>query len=712
MAFNLGINIVETEGRASPAIAGAPTSVAGLVLRSRRGPADRAARVSSFQQFTARFGGHTSLFAGAYCVEGFFQNGGQEAWIARVVGSDAAAATMNLKARDGATDTLLVAAAYRGAADAGAWGNDLYVETRDDPAFATRLTATLAGNQPARLAGSAVAGAIDLAPVAGAPRSVTFAIDQPATSFVIALDAATLPVPAQASLPEVAAAINAQAGTRVVASVADGALLIVSRSKGAGSRVEVTASVGDTADRLGFAAANRLATGTAGANNDYTQAQVAGNAGLSVGDWVRIHDGISESWHLITAVTQQTDAGVTRYFVGFAQPAAADRHEYRVEDRATLSTAEFDLIVSQTNPVDGRAQVVETWEKLTLDRRAANFAPARVNDSRTGSAYVAVGDLISPFAGPATPAAVKGVRLAAGSDGSNPSTTDYRDALARFDTIAVQLLAAPEYMPAGMMAAVTRAGLDYCAGPGKGDCMFVGHTPPELDQENAKAFGQDLRAAKAFGALYWPWITVNDPVSGGPTRLIPPTGHVMGVYARTDQTRGVWKAPAGQDAILRGVLAVERDLTEIDHTDLVKNGSVNGIRALRGTGIVIDSSRTLSTDTRWLYVNVRLLFNYVKASLREGLRWVKQEPNRESLWNRIRFNTVTPFLLRLYQDGAFGPGAPEDTFTVICGPENNPPDEITLGNLHIDVFFFPSRPAETIVISIGQQDGRSSADER
>jgi phage tail sheath protein FI len=174
----------------------------------------------------------------------------------------------------------------------------------------------------------------------------------------------------------------------------------------------------------------------------------------------------------------------------------------------------------------------------------------------------------------------------------------------------------------------------------------------------------------------------------------------------------VWKAPAGDEAVVRGALAVEQDVTDEDHTDLVKNGSVNGIRAIPGAGVIADASRTLSTDTRWLYVNVRLLFNYVKVSLRDGLRWVRQEPNREALWGMVKFGTVSPFLMRLYQGGAFGPGTPAETFTVICGPENNPPDQIALGNLRIEVYFYPSRPAETIVIIVGQQDSGATAAER
>lgn len=676
MAFNIGINVVETDGKSTPAIAGAPTSVTGMLLRSRRGPTDQAVRVSSFQGFVARFGGYDARFSGAYAVDGFFQNGGREAYVARVVGAGSAAASVTLQDRAG-NDTLTVTAGYRGSIEPGTWGNDLYVRVTDNPVFSTQLAATLEGNQPARLQGEPLPAALDLSPPAdGTPHTLTIEVDDPAVEFVVTLDSTTLPVPAQANAQDVVDAINAQAGSRLVAQVVGGGILLVSRAKGEDSRVTVGGADAETRALLGFPDGNTSASGAAGANPPYTGAQVRSLAGLSVGAFVRLDDGITSDWRQITALVEGDDgAGNPVYTVQWGEPPEAERNEYRVEDGATLSTCEFDLSVLVQSAADPAPQVVETWEKVTLD--------------------------------PAALTRVEGV------EGVDPSTADYRAALALFDSAAIQLLIAPEVMPDGMLAAVTRAALDYCAGPTKGDCMFIGHTPPGRDAAGAKAFGQDFRAAKVYGALYWPWVTVTDPIGAGPnpTRVVPPTGHVAGVYARVDQTRGVWKAPAGNEATIRGALAVERDLTDVDHTDLVKNGSVNGIRRIRGTGIVIDASRTLSTDTRWLYVNVRLLFNYVKASLRDGLRWVKQEPNRDTLWNKVKYNAVTPFLLRLYQEGAFGTGTPEETFTVICGPENNPPAEVMLGNLRVEVYFYPSRPAETIIIIVGQQEAGGSAGE-
>jgi hypothetical protein len=119
----------------------------------------------------------------------------------------------------------------------------------------------------------------------------------------------------------------------------------------------------------------------------------------------------------------------------------------------------------------------------------------------------------------------------------------------------------------------------------------------------------------------------------------------------------------------------------------------------------------LSTNPLWLFVNVRLLFNYVKSSLKAGLRWVVQEPNDEALWNKVHYNSVRPFLMGLWRRGAFGPGSPDDVFTIKVDGENNPPANIQQGIFNVEVYFYPSRPAETIVITIGQQEGAGSASE-
>jgi phage tail sheath protein FI len=310
--------------------------------------------------------------------------------------------------------------------------------------------------------------------------------------------------------------------------------------------------------------------------------------------------------------------------------------------------------------------------------------------------------------------------------------------LSAFDTAQIQLLAVPDAhtlvtgggADAGR-ASVVRAALDYCAR--RGDLMFVGSAPDRdlrvgvttaralSDYAQAesgylatvKTYAADFQAAKVYGALYASWIRVADPAGVGPApaRFVPADGHVMGVYARTEQERGIFKAPAGLAAQVRGALDVSAAFTDAEHTDLVRNGFVNGIRRVAGAGIVVAASRTLSTDTRWWYVNVRLLFNFVKASLRDGLRFVRQEPHTEQLRRTVALNVVRPFLLGLWRQGAFGSGRPEDVFTIKCDAENNPAPEVNLGNFRIEVYFYPVRPAETVLIVVGQQPSGATADE-
>jgi hypothetical protein len=359
----------------------------------------------------------------------------------------------------------------------------------------------------------------------------------------------------------------------------------------------------------------------------------------------------------------------------------------------------FDLIVSQLE------LVVETWTGLSMKGSDSFYVERVINHEYAGSKYVTV----SVFASGVTdPPITSKTRLSGGTDGGFPSTVAelhaYSDSIDLFDLVDIQLLCCPE---AHEQEVVSKA-LSHCVN--KGDRMFVGHTPHDIEAVDIKdAYSRNFRANKVYGALYFPWIQVADPL--GTRKWIPPSGHVIGTYARTERERGIWKAPAGNAARLRGALDVRYHITDRDHTSLVKSASVNAVRFISGQGIVIDSSRTLSTSPLWFYVNVRLLFNFVKSSLKSGLRWVVQEPNDVTLWNKVKYNSVTPFLMGLWRRGAFGPGAPEEVFTVKVDAENNTPENIQQGILTVEVYFYPSNPAETIILTIGQQEGGAAASE-
>ena len=374
----------------------------------------------------------------------------------------------------------------------------------------------------------------------------------------------------------------------------------------------------------------------------------------------------------------------------------------------------FNLVVLPA----GATQPIETWSKLKIGGTGAQD-PHTINDSVAGSQNIMVAVAANATVNPAPTIDANNnpttLPLTGGVDDNLDNATNSAAGAARdtallapisggvFDPYDIQLLMCPETTT----VSVVEAALTYCLN--RGDCMFIGYTPQNNNAAAAKAYGQSLQGDKVYGAVYFPFIKVADPLSG--YKFIPPVGHVAGVYARTALERGPWKAPAGSAANVANALDVAFAISDVTHTDLVKNGSVCAIRNISGVGIVIDSSRTLSTNPLWLFVNVRILFNYVKSSLKAGLRWTVQEPNDTTLWSKAQYNSITPFLMGLYRRGAFGPGKPSDVFVVKIDAENNPPANIQQGIFTIEVYFYPSRPAETIIITVGQQDSGGTASE-
>jgi hypothetical protein len=607
MALHVGVNVVEVDGRASPALQAAPTSVGAFLGLTERGVPGEAVQVLGLDTFRERFGGHRTDSFTAHALDGFFGNGGGEARVVRIVGSGSIASSRTLNDRQGTPGTTLrLTAGYRGRPDPGPWGDRVRVDVRDDPRGRTRLLGA--------------------------------ALTNTATS----------------------ATLESPAGIRV------------------GSIVRFFDSAGPT---TAFVTVTSVGPGT----------QIAWTGGIGAGFAVATTD---------------------------------------------VTTAEFRLVVRYRAGATAELQVVEDWRSLSMDATSADYVVARLGHPGTGSRYLVATDLSGTApVGLELPAVVSDAALSGGVEAA-PGAADYvgtaaaHTGLFALDTASVQLLAIPDAhrLVVGARQAVVRGALDYCAN--RGDCMFVGAPPDrttagggvaralsdytELESSyltRILAESAPFQAAKVYGALYAPWIRVMDPSGAGPApaRFVPPDGHTMGVYARTDRERGVWKAPAGTAAIVRGALEAAATFTDEQHTTLVRTGFVNGIRPTPGAGIVVAASRTLSTDPRWWYVNVRLLFNFVKASLRDGLRFVRQEPHSEELRRMVRFNVVTPFLLGLWRRGAFGSDPADMVFTVKCDAENNPPAEVQLGNFRVEVYFYPVRPAETIVIVVGQQDSGATA---
>jgi phage tail sheath protein FI len=693
----IGVNIREVDGSAPPTIVAAPTSVAAFNIQTSRGAPNRAIFVDSFARFVERFGSYFDGGLGPYMVKGFFDNGGKVAYINRVVSTDPATghAASEVTLQDGTpADTLRVLAGYRGAEDPGSWGDDLRVSVTRTTPDRTRLTEQAAA---AVTGGAVLAAPVDMSTLP----PITLRVDGETADRTISFLAADFPGGAATATPaQIRDAINGRQSAVVASLNVAGNIVLTSTGQLAGltappggwTSVEVRAANA----ALGLVAAAAVfgtptAVGASGATLRRTDA-------FDIGDAVEVTDGVNAARVKLMSANPATGA-VTW------SPVIAGIGGWTARNIG-VRNLRFTLTVAKGGDDDG--DVVETWTGLSMETDTANYAETRINDALSGSKYIMAEDLGAASAvGLDLPANTAGfARLVSGRDGTPTSTQFVGDEAARtgfhvFDAEQVQLLTCERTDPAVVVGA-----LAWCQN--RGDCIYVGSTPEgliEADLQAAIAYGQAFQGKNVYGALYGPWITISDPAGVGdnPMREIPATGHVMGVYARIDGRRGVWKAPAGDEANIAGALSVTQKLTDAEHTALVKSGSINGIRAIPRSGIVVDASRTLSTDTRWQYVNVRLLFNFVKSSLRETMRGFRQEPNRSSLWNTIKFGTVTPFLLSLWRQRAFGTGNPEEVFTVICDATNNPPSSVDAGILNLEVYFYPSRPAETIIITVGQQ---------
>jgi uncharacterized protein len=207
-----------------------------------------------------------------------------------------------------------------------------------------------------------------------------------------------------------------------------------------------------------------------------------------------------------------------------------------------------------------------------------------------------------------------------------------------------------------------------------------------------------------YGAYYFPWIQVYDPDKGN--IFVPPSGHIAGVYSRTDSERGVHKAPANE--IVRGALGLKYNVSKGEQ-DLLNPKGINAIRFMNG-GIRIWGARTLSSDPSWRYINVRRLFIMVESSIERATQWVVFEPNDHRLWKRVQ-RTISSFLTLLWRNGALMGTSPEQAFYVKCDDETNPPEVIDAGQLVVEIGLAPVKPAEFVIFRVGQMASGGGVEE-
>jgi Bacteriophage tail sheath protein len=233
-----------------------------------------------------------------------------------------------------------------------------------------------------------------------------------------------------------------------------------------------------------------------------------------------------------------------------------------------------------------------------------------------------------------------------------------------------------------------------------GDRVAILDAPLGLSPQTVKKWREkDAGYDSKYAALYYPWIKVPGP-DGAPL-AVPPCGHIAGVYARSDNERGVHKAPANE--VIRGALEATTAITKGEQDTLNPTG-VNCIRSFSGRGLRVWGARTLSSDAAWRYVNVRRLFNYVEKSIERGTQWVVFEPNDPDLWARIK-RDVEAFLTGVWREGMLFGRTPAEAFFVKCDEELNPADVRDRGQLFIDIGMAPVKPAEFVIFRLSQWAG-------
>jgi len=209
-------------------------------------------------------------------------------------------------------------------------------------------------------------------------------------------------------------------------------------------------------------------------------------------------------------------------------------------------------------------------------------------------------------------------------------------------------------------------------------------------------------------AVFFPQIRISDPLNQYRLRDMPPSGAMAGIFARTDSQRGIWKAPAGTEALLNGAQSLSQNLTDMENGPLNQKG-VNCIRSFPVYGIIAWGARTRrgadEMADEYKYIPIRRLALYLEESLYRGLKWVVFEPNDEPLWSQIRLN-VGAFMQNLFRQGAFQGKTPRDAYFVKCDRETTTQAEVNLGIVNVIVGFAPLKPAEFVVIKIQQMAGQ------
>ncbi len=433
--------------------------------------------------------------------------------------------------------------------------------------------------------------------------------------------------------------------------------------------------------------------------------------GFNQGDVVELFDGKAKAYATIVSSLDN--------IVTLDAPCTLNVADEKIGTPKYIKTCELTLTVKLDD-------VVETYANVSLCPEAGNFVSARARKSDLVT--IAVTEAKAPAApkegkdekapAPAkagvTPIELAGgaavIALAGGSDGkvANVSPNVYmgedngpgkRSGLAAFlENVDVSIMAIPGVTAPEVQAALI-AHCENCK-----SCFAILDVPIDRKKTNDVVEFRDMYDT-TYAAMYHPWLEMFDPLAKR-SAYFPPSGAMAGIYARTDNERGVHKAPANE--IVRGCTGLSCNYNEGEQ-DILNPKGVNLVRAFTGRGIRVWGARTMSSNGLWKYVNVRRLYIYIEESIKANTNWVVFEPNSEVLWGRVT-RTIEMFLATCWRSGALAGSTPSEAYFVECGPTTMTQDDIDNGRLICNIGIAAVKPAEFVIFRITQHTASSESE--